>query len=577
MIANAMAKAASNGLTQGLDIFGGLAQQVGSQMMSMSGGAGEDANGFTKFIANNGQNLGSLFGSMASFENGGTVGSRLVEVEGDEVAETPDGSVFEFDGPSHEQGGIKTSLPVGTEIYSDAIKIQGKTMAERKKDREKKEAKARKVYEQSGDKVSKNTLERILHGNKLEEEQDTLTQDYINNIEKTQGTPKFANGGPVLPFLMNKLFNNGDNIDLQESIVKPKPIVEVGLPNVGNMLSKSGNSDSFHTGDNELDYINDEDLLSKLKQNSVIYKSTYNNETTNTPYFEPVETPGIPESKLQSPTEENTNGGFDIGNLFGSMTSGDMMGMLGNYLQTKGAKDYTLAERGANLPNRTFYDDYGKDTLKTLEDSKDGARNSLDQYNQDLELSRNASIRRNNQSARGINTQRALNIATDNAIDENKSKAYDNFMRMMSGIEGKVADTQLNIDDIQARDQAQQHLANQQDIAAFYENMKTNAINEGKLISSFGEAKNKWQQDGATSKILESIFPNFKGNVTTGEITGVQSKDEDFSFKTPDYRESIDSNNDQGIINGLANMLGLDPSEISINRNKKTTKAKKKK
>ena len=89
----------------------------------------------------------------------------------------------------------------------------------------------------------------------------------------------------------------------------------------------------------------------------------------------PISTPGIPESNITySPTEENNEGGFDIskfGNLFGSMTSGDMMGMLGNYLQTKGAKDYTLAERQANLPNRTFYDDYGKDTLKTLNEERE--------------------------------------------------------------------------------------------------------------------------------------------------------------------------------------------------------------
>ena len=570
MIANAMAKAQSNGLTQGLDIFGGLAQQVGSQMMSMSGGAGADANGFTKFIADNGQGLGSLFGSMASFEDGGTVENRLVEVEGDEVAETPDGSTFEFKGPSHEEGGIKTSLPVGTEIYSDSIKIEGKTMAQRKKLREKNEAKARKVFEQTGDKVSKNTLERILHANKLEEEQDQLVQDTISNHNKQQ--EQFAYGGPV------------KSLDMEQfGMIFPKRYQMFDNINVPKVNFNTTNNNFGDLFDGDEDVVN---LAAANGPSSNKLKPGGLQLPKQTIFVDPISTPGIPESNITySPTEENNEGGFDIskfGNLFGSMTSGDMMGMLGNYLQTKGAKDYTLAERQANLPNRTFYDDYGKDTLKTLEDTKDGARNILDQYNQDLELSRNSSIKRNNQSARGINTMRALNIATDNAIDGNKAKAFDNFMRLMSGINGEVAKTQLDIDDVQAKDQEQQHLANQKDIAAFYENMKTNAINEGKLITSFGEAKNKWQQDSAVTNILEKMFPNFKGNAVTGEITGVQSNPEEFGFKTPDYIKGNDTNSDQGIIGMLSSITGIDPDSITIdNRNKvkttKTTKAKKKK
>ncbi len=60
---------------------------------------------------------------------GGEANSQI-EVEDDEVLETPMGSVSKVSGASHEQGGVDVNVPDGTKIYSDRIKIDGKTMAE---------------------------------------------------------------------------------------------------------------------------------------------------------------------------------------------------------------------------------------------------------------------------------------------------------------------------------------------------------------------------------------------------------------------------------------------------------------
>ena len=97
----------------GLQALSGIGMQEGVTMFDKAGG------------------FGKLLGKKAT---GGRVSGIPVEVEGDEVGETPDGQLLDFNGPSHENGGIETTLPEGTEIYSKRIKIGGESMADRKEE-----------------------------------------------------------------------------------------------------------------------------------------------------------------------------------------------------------------------------------------------------------------------------------------------------------------------------------------------------------------------------------------------------------------------------------------------------------
>lgn len=63
------------------------------------------------------------------YPNGGIAGANA-EVEKQENTLNPDGSTTQFNGPSHEQGGIKIHLDPNTLIFSDKIKINGKTIAD---------------------------------------------------------------------------------------------------------------------------------------------------------------------------------------------------------------------------------------------------------------------------------------------------------------------------------------------------------------------------------------------------------------------------------------------------------------
>ena len=59
------------------------------------------------------------------FPNGGQSMIYNAEVESSENTLNPDGSTNQYNGPSHEQGGIPTQLDPGTLIFSDRLKLPG--------------------------------------------------------------------------------------------------------------------------------------------------------------------------------------------------------------------------------------------------------------------------------------------------------------------------------------------------------------------------------------------------------------------------------------------------------------------
>lgn len=64
------------------------------------------------------------------FPHGGQIGVPNVELELQENTLNPDGSTHQFDGPSHQQGGIPAKLDPTTLVFSDRLKKNGKTYAE---------------------------------------------------------------------------------------------------------------------------------------------------------------------------------------------------------------------------------------------------------------------------------------------------------------------------------------------------------------------------------------------------------------------------------------------------------------
>ena len=169
---------------------------VGAQALGMVGDAlstylltqtiaemGKDKNALSNYIDN-------IIGVYAS---GGVVGDKeeeneqeqtaepgkeTVEVEGGEVIKRPGGQVEEVKGPKHEQGGVKTNLEKGTRVFSKRIGVNGKSMAQRAKEREQKiKQYAKKAAK--GDILSRLTAERQMTVNALQELADLQFQNIV--------------------------------------------------------------------------------------------------------------------------------------------------------------------------------------------------------------------------------------------------------------------------------------------------------------------------------------------------------------------------------------------------------------
>lgn len=146
-----------------------------------------------------------------------------VELEGGEMIETPAGQVQEIKGPTHENGGvpmqINQDIPEGTKVYSDRIKIEGKTMAERKATREKQIANIEKTVANGADLAIKNAAQRKMLAIQNQEQSDLEFQSFVDNavhmtksIMKAFGTGaegigatmRYDNGGVIPPITYSK-------------------------------------------------------------------------------------------------------------------------------------------------------------------------------------------------------------------------------------------------------------------------------------------------------------------------------------------------------------------------------------
>jgi hypothetical protein len=197
MLAEADKQVANNSVVPIVSLVGGLLQQGISMAGSFKKAPGktppttpEAANGMNNVKSN-------------------------VEVEGGEMYETPQGETGEFQGPSHEQGGIPLEVgedvEEGTKIYSDRLKIGKETLAERKEARERKIANLEKVASQPLiDAALKNATQRKMMAIQKEEAADLQFQEQVNNMQAMADTMVKAFGTSMAGLQSNPI---GDSME----------------------------------------------------------------------------------------------------------------------------------------------------------------------------------------------------------------------------------------------------------------------------------------------------------------------------------------------------------------------------
>ena len=169
-----------------------------------------------------------------------------------------------------------------------------------------------------------------------------------------------------------------------------------------------------------------------------------------------------------------------------------------------------------------MFKDYGKDGLKAIESEKQYIDDIRDEQLQDLELSRTGQIKRNRNSARGINTQRALDLATDSGINDTKANIYTQFANQMMSIMAQKAQMENQQDQVVMQGEQNRDLADRQDRDNFFTQMAQDIATKGQGLQETGYDINKIKERNVIDNLLKQlskygISVDSSGNLTNSK------------------------------------------------------------
>lgn len=522
MLAKAREKAMSNGWGQALDILGGMAVQYGTNMMTSGGGVpaggqaafggniqagggdgGKFGQGFGDWMGNNSDALAtgiSMLPMLAQmfgpgFAYGGTVPGVPVEVEGDEVGQLPSGNLIEFNGPSHENGGIDVELPEGTEIFSKRIKVKGKTMAERKKAREKKLMTLEKLLDKNGDDVVfQNSIKRTKANNAKEEASDQELQEMVATMKEIAGLSQGArhraakSGDPkaIIKQKQDAITGANKNKTKLAAYGTGKKGVKMYNDGTGPGGIKYGDPDPKNPKD-PYHYMTDIEFLSKAQNFLALNKGT-------TSGVNPGEEGGIPGEGLQLP----------------SLTLGDTVGLAGTLYSAFAPMKNTEKNRAGDTPNINAFEDFGNDALDRIEEAKTYVAGQRDKALRDLEIGRTRATKNNRNSARGVNTMRALDLATNANANNSQSDIYDNFAKQMMQLVAQEAGLENQQDQAVMAGEQARDLADRQDRDNYYSQLAKDISTKGQGIQQVGKMLNQNKYNTVAEQAVNDSSINFK-------------------------------------------------------------------
>jgi len=386
-----------------------------------------------------------------------------IEAEAGEVVETPAGVPTELKGRKHEEGGVPLDVPGGTLIFSDRIMKDGKTMADRKKAREAKLNNISKLLVHT-DKAISNTANRTKENLDREEAEDLKTQELFENFSNmfAWGTGRRGVGPNVLPMApTSEEFPNLLN-GYQEDIFDPSGVLKTA-PIAVNPVEGQAITE---------DVLPEEALLS-------------------------------PETQAYIPQKKNTAGAFP------SPTAGDLTGLIGDMISTFGPMKNTMENRAGDTKNINAFKDFGKDALKTnegqLELIASQKANAL-RKNVDKAMT---SKRADRNGARGINTQRALDLAIDSNVMDADSKVADVFSGATMGVLDKKAQLENMQDQVVMSGEQARDLGDRQDRDNFYTQKATDIATMGTGLQQTGKDINQILKNPAMLNLLNEMSKYF--------------------------------------------------------------------
>jgi hypothetical protein len=408
--------------------------------------------------------------------------SGQVEVEGNEVIEQPNSAPVQVKGPSHEQGGIDVNVEEGTKVYSDRIKVGGKTMAERKKARENLLFSLdEKSSTRQGDEATKNSVDRMRSNVEKEEALDLQLQELASNFQNM--VKQFANGTGEEGV---QKFNGGTN---KYGIQFPEQ--EQPLPTFLNNFNTNLPVDSVNS----------------LQPVGTTYEQPLEQEKNA--YFTPRDVNYSPDAPS---TASSPNTGY-------TPTAGDITSLVGDLYSTFAPMNNTKENRAGDTPNINTFKDFGQDALKTNDDSLGLVKSQA--ANSETRLRRNAVATK--RSARGtsrsINTQRATDTLIDLETNAQGLTVDDNLSKQMMAILGNKSNLQNTRDQVVMGGDQQKDLADRQDRDNFYTQMAQDISTKGQGIQQTGKDLNAVSENQMYMKMLNQMSKYFQFD-SQGNIIG---------------------------------------------------------
>lgn len=381
---------------------------------------------------------------------GGNTKKKRIEVEGGEVMQQPNGQLHQIKGASHEEGGVNVTVPQGTKVYSDRLAVDGKTMQQRKKNREKMLSKLNNLTEDNSSVPLKNTIKRTSQIAALEEQADMALQEVANHLYGSPKKAAYGDGGdpePELPWWVADQYRNQQQVQVPFQRGYKPPLTTV----TGRTLPSTVISPKIPTT-----------------------ARTINPNLTTAPTPEP---------------EPTMNAG--------RMTTGDYVGLAGNLFNAIAPIVNTRNAASDTLPNINRFRGFGRKALQENDNAQGYAERERTNALTDLATSTNAAYERNISGASSIQTKRALDIATNIGANKSRNSIDNTLSNQMIGLMDKRGNLENQKDQAEMQGQTVADEQNQQTIDNYYSNMAENLTNFGSNIQGIGKSLNvsKGNQD----------------------------------------------------------------------------------
>lgn len=492
LMSKAELEAQSNPLAMGVELGTQLLSQVASSGKLMKK---KDISGNDMFSGGDFMTPEEQF----SFENEKTIAAMgnsaipegEVELEGEEVIQTPNGEVAELKGPSHEQGGIPMevgspnsqlvpgSVPENSEAFSKRVFRGGKNMADRKLSRERsKESLLGLLDKGKTDLAIKNTVNRKLSNLEREEAEDLAFQEMASLFSQVQ---EFAYGSGKRGIKKYAMGSTG-----------------LGTPKPWELPVSTRQDDPNNMPDADGDGVPDSIDINSM--NPVIENPEVRTFTEPTlPIDTKVNTPApgkIPALKTVNPKTKQK--GY-------VPTVGDILTLGGTAYSAFAPMDNTLQNRAGDTANTNEFKDFGKASLDTLARAAGFLSQEKDNSNRKLASASRGAKKAGRAGARGVNQMRAMDLATDINTTNAQADIDTSFANKTLGLLGQKAGLESNIDQIVMAGEQAADLANRQDRDNFYTQLGKDKAGKGKGIQQLGKNVNDMLQNPILLNLLQNM------------------------------------------------------------------------